>query len=210
MPCSLQVRCFAHKRLGSLLRRGHLCRDERRAVVTDLVGPEQPLKLRGSQGPRAFAVATRQSAEGGIEPYLLRTYSSAAEEAATAGGGSGKCPGGKCPDLPGTSDALLWQAVEATSAAPAIFPAARIGGDLLVDGGMVANDPTLLALREAHSLWPGRPVGLVVSLGTGIPSPQSEPTSGVAGAVRQAGPKARYFRFQPQVRGLVGLDHAQP
>ena len=46
------------------------------------------------------------------------------------------------------------QAVEATSAAPAIFPAARIGGDLLVDGGMVANDPTLLALREAHALWP--------------------------------------------------------
>ena len=54
---NLQVRCFAHKRLGSLLRRGHLCRDERRAVVTDLVGPEQPLKLRGSQGPRAFAGA---------------------------------------------------------------------------------------------------------------------------------------------------------
>ena len=155
-----------------------------------------------------LTVATRQSAGGGIEPYLLRTYSSAAEEeeAEPGSGGSGKCPGGKCPGLPGTSDAQLWQAVEATSAAPAIFPAARIGGDLLVDGGMVANDPTLLALREAHTLWPGRPVGLVVSLGTGIPSPQSEPTSGVAGAVRPAGPKARYFRFQPQVRGVGMIE----
>ena len=38
---------------------------------------------------------------------------------------------------------------------------------------------------------------------TGIPSPESEPTSYVAGAVRQAGPRARYFRFQPQVRGVV-------
>lgn len=228
---NLQVRCFAHKRLGSLLRRGHLCRDERRAVVLELCGAEQPLRLRGSQGPRAFAVATRQSAEGGIEPYLLRTYSSAAEEAPprregregredrerpTSSQGRGGSGGAKhapkhAGGLPGTSDAQLWQAVEATSAAPAIFPPTRLRGDLLVDGGLVANDPTLLALREAHALWPGRPVGLVVSLGTGIPSPQSEPTSGVAEAVRQAGPKARYFRFQPQVRGvgMIETDEAR-
>ena len=158
---SLQVRCFAHKRLGSLLRRGHLCRDERRAVVAEIVGPEQPLRPRGSQGPHAFAVATRQSAGGGLEPYLLRTYpgGDGAEAAEPAGKAKAKAKGtARAPPgdlartsaelLPGTCDAQLWQAVEATSAAPAIFPAARIGGDLLVDGGMVANDPTLLALRE--------------------------------------------------------------
>jgi len=156
---SLQVRCFAHKRLGSLLRRGHLCRDERRAVVAEIVGPEQPLRPRGSQGPHAFAVATRQSAGGGLEPYLLRTYpgvggAEAAEPAGKAKAkGTARAPPGDLARtsaelLPGTCDAQLWQAVEATSAAPAIFPAARIGGDLLVDGGMVANDPTLLALRE--------------------------------------------------------------
>ena len=71
-----------------------------------------------------LTVATRQSAGGGIEPYLLRTYSSAAEEeeAEPGSGGSGKCPGGKCPGLPGTSDAQLWQAVEATSAELACDP----------------------------------------------------------------------------------------
>ena len=41
---------------------------------------------------------------------------------------------------------------------------------------------------------------------TGIPSPESEPTSYVAGAVRQAGPRARYFRFQPQVRGVGMIE----
>lgn len=223
---NLQVRCFAHKRLGSLLRRGHLCRDERRAVCDELCGADQPLRLRGSQGPRAFAVATRQSAGGGLEPYLLRTYSSADEEATREGGAESRPPrgeeaeeagmgrtvdGSSFPDghrggLPGTSDAQLWQAVEATSAAPAIFPATRLRGEVLVDGGLSANDPTLLALREAHCLWPGRPVGLVVSLGTGIPSPQSEPTGEVAEAVQQAGPKARYFRFQPQVRGVGMIE----
>jgi len=44
-----------------------------------------------------------------------------------------------------------------------------------------------------------------------IPSPQSEPTGAVVEAVQQAGPKARYFRFQPQVRGvgMIETDEAR-
>ena len=41
---------------------------------------------------------------------------------------------------------------------------------------------------------------------TGIPSPESEPTSYVAGAVRQAGPRARYFRFQPALPTSCSID----
>lgn len=83
--------------------------------------------------------------------------------------------------LAGTSDAEMWQAIEATSAAPSIFPRARLGALALADGGLVANNPTLVALREAAALWPGRRVGVVVSLGTGTSRPQS---TSVAPAVR--------------------------
>ena len=49
-----------------------------------------------------------------------------------------------------------------------MFPRTRLhDGQALTDGGLVANDPTAIALREAAALWPHRPVGLVVSLGTG-------------------------------------------
>ena len=37
----------------------------------------------------------------------------------------------------------------------------------LVDGGVAANNPTLFALRECASMWPGRPIGAIVSLGCG-------------------------------------------
>lgn len=36
-----------------------------------------------------------------------------------------------------------------------------------VDGGIVANNPSLIAVQEAKAIWPGRPIGCIVSLGTG-------------------------------------------
>ena len=50
----------------------------------------------------------------------------------------------------------LWQAVAATCAAPAVFAPVQIDGESYVDGGVVANDPTL-ALAVA-SVFP-RPAG---------------------------------------------------
>jgi hypothetical protein len=92
--------------------------------------------------------------------------------------------------LAGTSDAEMWQAIEATSAAPSIFPRARLGGLALADGGLVANNPTLVALREAAALWPSRRVGVVVSLGTGTSRPQSTSTPSAVRArrARSCGP----------------------
>ena len=40
-------------------------------------------------------------------------------------------------------------------------------GPVFVDGGIVANNPVMVALKEAMSLWPGREVGCIVSLGCG-------------------------------------------
>ena len=194
---SLQNDCFRHQSVGRLLSRGYLCCNERPGFLRELVGAE-PLS---SDGPCAFAVAAREG-ESGLEPYLFRTYdhpselssahglsaAAAASASALRGGGaieegrpegdvraSGSQTGAPTESaIPGTRHVPLSQAIMATSAAPPFFPRALIGESRFVDGGLVANDPTMLALREAASLWPQRALGLVVSLGTGTPTRSSE------------------------------------
>lgn len=68
----------------------------------------------------------------------------------------------------------------ATSAAPTYFPPLRIedpAGDLvLVDGGLVANNPVTLAYFDAieHGPWSAEQDAVIVSLGTGVPPVESE------------------------------------
>ena len=156
----------------------------------------------------------------------------------------------------------LWQAVEATSAAPVLFPRALLkvalddgsgdAGDAhskcsasgeensiagcgdragavapcgnaakgaakafvwLADGGLVANDPTAIALCEARALWPERPIGTVLSLGTGSISPlgaddSNESARSPIGKVVRAcgGPSACYYRLNPPVHGVSMMD----
>jgi predicted acylesterase/phospholipase RssA len=69
-------------------------------------------------------------------------------------------------------DYRLKDVLRATTAAPSIFPPARIASlgrtqqETLIDGGIYANNPSLLARAEAQRLAPGRPL-LLVSIGTG-------------------------------------------
>ena len=271
----LQTRCFAHRNWRRLLRRGFLCRDERRDFMLELCGTTQPLR---TNGPRAFAVAARRD-EDGLIPFLFRTYDLPPGAARRS-------------RIQGTAQVALWQAIEATSAAPVLFPraqlelevdidhagsvvgersgqsvlvgggegvnegggegasdaarasvaaansaqsgigGAQVGGSIaagsgearttvrtaiiklaLADGGLVANDPTAIALREARALWPNRPVGTVVSLGTGTTSPlgadaANEPArSPIGRAVRASGgPSASYYRLNPPVHGVSMID----
>lgn len=68
--------------------------------------------------------------------------------------------------------ASLWEAARATSAAPTCFEPASIGDAQYVDGGLVANNPTLVGFAEATAL--GR-VSCVVSVGTGRPPSDVRP-----------------------------------
>ena len=75
-------------------------------------------------------------------------------------------------------DQLVWRAARGTGAAPSFF---RAMGPFL-DGGLIANNPTLDVLTDIHKY--NRSVrgvkvnsfGLVVSLGTGVPPPVHVPS----------------------------------
>lgn len=68
----------------------------------------------------------------------------------------------------GPSDAPLWAAARATSAAPFYFKPLKLSGVEYCDGGIVANNPAALAfdeIRRAHVMEPR----MIVTIGTGEP-----------------------------------------
>ena len=97
------------------------------------------------EGPRVFATSSRDG-----HTFLFRNYDDAYDGA-------------------GRSDVCLWQAIRATSAAPIYFPSMVIDGAVYLDGGMGRNNPTSLAVAEIARMkaFEKRPIGYVVSLGTG-------------------------------------------
>ena len=66
----------------------------------------------------------------------------------------------------GPRERKVWEAARASSAAPFYFPAFK---DHFLDGGLLANNPTLDAMTEMHkTVGKEEKIGIVVSLGTGI------------------------------------------
>ena len=72
----------------------------------------------------------------------------------------------------------MWRAARGTGAAPSFF---RAMGPFL-DGGLIANNPTLDVLTDIHKYNRSvrgnktSPFGVVVSLGTGVPPPVHVPS----------------------------------
>ncbi|KAM0237001.1 hypothetical protein ACHAP5_009197 [Fusarium lateritium] len=64
----------------------------------------------------------------------------------------------------------IWEVARATTAAPRYFESIKAIGRKFLDGGMVANNPSLIAIREIHNLH-GRVPALFVSIGTGLKVP---------------------------------------
>lgn len=61
----------------------------------------------------------------------------------------------------------VWIAARATSAAPTYFSPIEYAGDLLVDGGVIANNPALYAYFEAKMLYPDCQKFHMLSVSTG-------------------------------------------
>ena len=116
-------------------------------VATSVKGGQSPSTQLSDSRPdlcRTFVVATSIHAGGAIR---MRTF--------------------------GTRDAdpfpaCIWQVARATSAAPTFFAPIEIDDVLYGDGGTGWNNPTKEAIAEANNIWPNRPIGIVVSIGTGL------------------------------------------
>ncbi|CAF3874626.1 unnamed protein product, partial [Rotaria sp. Silwood1] len=71
----------------------------------------------------------------------------------------------------GTSKYKVWEAVRASTCAPGYFEEYFLDENVFQDGGLIANNPTSIALHECKLLWPGEDIQCVVSLGNGRPAP---------------------------------------
>eukprot|EP01036_Dinobryon_divergens_P024861 gene24861-33349_t len=134
-------------------------------------------------------------------------------------------PPGQSSRYPGAFRVNTLTAVRATTAAPTFFTPVQWEGGLFCDGALVANNPTAIALQEAKVLYPGIPVELVVSIGTGYIDmggsylqsmgwdllvnnliASSTNTEDVHALLVDFLPKDKYFRFNPQLRSNLAID----
>jgi hypothetical protein len=96
----------------------------------------------------------------------------------------------------GRHEWTIREAARATSAAPVYFVPIDVYGSSFQDAGSAGfNNPTEIAITEARALWPGRGIGCVVSIGTGVGSaihkqPRTQKVEVDAGLSRQW--KSRY------------------
>ena len=72
----------------------------------------------------------------------------------------------------------IWEAVRATSAAPAFFKRIVIDGEPYVDGGMGCNNPVQQVLQEAELMFPDGQVACIISIGNGQAQTISIPKPG--------------------------------
>lgn len=114
----------------------------------------------------------------GLTPFLFRTYATAAfqsyDKSYLSLSTQFDCPQGYVPADNQLKAITVVDAALATSAAPGIFGSYGIKVHKnksftaeFSDGGVIANNPTELALFEASRLWPGEKIECIVSIGTG-------------------------------------------
>lgn len=91
-------------------------------------------------------------------------------------------------------EVLIREAAYASSAAPTYFPPKEIAdGSVLIDGGIAANNPVLLAYAAARRLYPDAEEFQVLSLSTCSESLRYDPREGTGGIAGWAYPVIKLY-----------------
>ncbi|KAL9999758.1 putative phospholipase A(1) [Helianthus debilis subsp. tardiflorus] len=127
--------------------------------------------------PKVFVVSTLVNVAP-AQPFIFRNYQYPAgtpevplmmsENVSTNGPGTattGAQVGYKRSAYMGSCRHDLWQAIRASSAAPYYLDDYSDGVLRWQDGAIVANNPTIFAIREAQLLWPDAKIDTLVSVG---------------------------------------------
>ncbi|KAL8432427.1 hypothetical protein Efla_000204 [Eimeria flavescens] len=114
-------------------------------------------------------------------------------------------------------------ALRATTAAPGFFIGKKVGNEFFVDGALLANNPAAVAIAEAKALYPGVPIEVVVSIGTGQCPPErcdtrtgwdgifnqlvnaATNTEAIHELLKDMLPESVYFRLNPEI-DAVSID----
>jgi calcium-independent phospholipase A2-gamma len=106
---------------------------------------------RSPDTPKIAIVATEVS-EDRVSPYVFRSY---------------QMPRKTHTSYNGSSQHPVWAAIRASTAAPGYFDDFIHDDMVFQDGGILVNNPTQIAIHEAHKIWPDHPLQCVISLGLG-------------------------------------------
>ncbi|XP_027922145.1 phospholipase A I isoform X2 [Vigna unguiculata] len=128
--------------------------------------------------PKVFVVSTLVSMMP-AQPFIFRNYQYPAgtpEVALTTSDGSGinvlsstvgEQVGYRRSAFIGSCKHQVWKAIRASSAAPYYLDDFSDDLNRWQDGAIVANNPTIFAIREAQLLWPDTKIDCLVSVGCG-------------------------------------------
>ncbi|KAF5692234.1 calcium-independent phospholipase A2-gamma [Fusarium denticulatum] len=143
------------------LRRDSLRRDSPERVCFPSEAETEPLKYREDR-TRTIAISWAINKEGGVsKEFVWRSYDN--DFSPKAHDSNLWNPSNAGP----AHTTAIWEVARATTAAPRYFESIKIIGRKFLDGGMVANNPSLITIREIHNLH-GLVPALFVSIGTGL------------------------------------------
>lgn len=128
-------------------------------VLEKRFGTTDPFFDEKEYTPACVLCAARSEDRGIIEPFLLRNYKYPISAMS------------KNEGLLRSSNAVSFtDSMAATSAHPLLFDRVETqinGGKFeLADGSIFSNNPVLVAIDEATRLYPNRPIGVIISVGS--------------------------------------------
>ncbi|KAJ1435588.1 acyl transferase/acyl hydrolase/lysophospholipase [Ochromonadaceae sp. CCMP2298] len=177
-------------------------------ILYDMCGDQLMVDTQMHSCANVFCISSQVNANP-CKPNIWRNYN---------------YPPGQKSRYPGSCRVNTFTAVRATSAAPTFFTPVPWENGLYVDGALVANNPTAVATQEAKMLYPGVPIEMIVSIGTGYVNElkqidtmgwdllvnqlvaSSTGTEDTHALLTDLLPKDMYFRFNPQLTVDYAID----